>query len=422
MTDPLLTLLDSPDPDVRTQGVELARALGSEATDRVLASCETGPDGRLWRPLGLSDALLSLLLDAPPADLAGIRQLTLCGRIDPELLARIARCIPGLTSLTLSSTNLEDLSALTRFTRLRSLSILRSTVDDLSPLTKLGALRHLSLAHCRVLKIGAIRRLSCLTSLSLDNIEAPSVDLPPRLTTLNVCRFHSTIRNFEALPLRVLTLNSGQLEYARALLPRLSELRLLGTTSVESLAGLPVTKLDLHATAGAAALPPILALPRLHTLRLVERYSDRTELSLAPLHAHPTLSVVSLPIQDDPAFTDYGARWVPDVGLTRWLLSDYYRTTSHPQKVPALLSRAAAHWREEGHHHRLDLVEVDRKRKIRAIKALRAQVAISLKEAKELFDVLLSGGLTCLTLDEAVELQGWLFMSGMPARISRWTA
>lgn len=422
MIDPLLTLLDSPDPDVRTQGVELARALGSAATDRVLASCEVEADGRLWRPLGLSDALLALLLDAPPAELTGIQRLTLCGRIEPELLDRIAGRIPGLTSLTLSSTNLEDLSELTRFTRLQRLSILRSTVDDLSPLTKLRALSHLSLDNCRVHRIGAIRQLSGLTSLSLDSIDAPSVDLPPRLTTLNVCRFHSTIRNFEALPLRVLALNTGQLEFARALLPRLSELRLLGTTSVESLAGLPVTELDLHATTGAAALPPVLALPRLHTLRLVERYSNRTPVSLAPLHTHPVLSVVSLPIQDDPAFTDYGPRWVPDAALTRWLLSDFYRTTSHPQKDPALLSRAAVHWQAAGRGYRLDLELADLKAKIRAIKALRANVAISLKEAKELFDVLLSGGMTCLSLDEAVELQGWLHMSGMSARISDWTA
>lgn len=28
--------------------------------------------------------------------------------------------------------------------------------------------------------------------------------------------------------------------------------------------------------------------------------------------------------------------------------------------------------------------------------------------------------LKCLPLDEAVEMQGWLRMSGMPARISPW--
>ena len=47
MTGPLLTLLDSIDPDIQSQGVELGRALGGRATERVLASCVLAPDGRL---------------------------------------------------------------------------------------------------------------------------------------------------------------------------------------------------------------------------------------------------------------------------------------------------------------------------------------------------------------------------------------
>ncbi|MDG1484305.1 MAG: hypothetical protein P8R54_32230 [Myxococcota bacterium] len=43
-------------------------------------------------------------------------------------------------------------------------------------------------------------------------------------------------------------------------------------------------------------------------------------------------------------------------------------------------------------------------------------------EAKEQRDVPLDDGLRCWSLAEAVERQGWLRMSGMPAWIRRWTA
>ena len=423
MTGPLLTLLDSIDPDIQSQGVELGRALGGMATERVLASCVLAPDGRLWRPLGLSAPLLSLLLDAPPTMLRRIRRLTLCGSIHRDLLGRISRRIPGLTSLTLSAMTTEDLSPLTPLSQLRSLSILRSTIEDLSPLTTLRALRHLSLDHCRVLRIGALSRLSGLTSLSLEGVDAPSVELPARLTTLNVRRFYSTIPSFEALPLRVLTLDTAQLHSACPLLPRLSEVRLIVptlSTDIASLAGQAVTELSLHAAADS--LSSILALPSLHTLRLVGLPDNTEPLRLAPLRALPALSVVSLSQRSHSPLADYSPRWVPDARLTRWLLSSHGPVVSHPLNTPEIRARARTYWLEQGRSYRLDLVTPDRKQKLRSIKALRSHVAISFTEAKGLLDVLLDGGLRCLSLAEAVELQGWLRMAGMPARLSCWTA
>ncbi|MFT5681003.1 MAG: hypothetical protein ACI8RZ_001909 [Myxococcota bacterium] len=133
MSDPLLTLLDSPDPAVRTQGMELARALGPAATDRVLASCVLEPDGLLWRPPGLSVAVLSLLLDAPVARLSGIRRLILCGPNPPELLARLAQRLPGLEALILSAPGLADLSSLTTLP-LRTLELHAGQLEAAGPI------------------------------------------------------------------------------------------------------------------------------------------------------------------------------------------------------------------------------------------------------------------------------------------------
>ena len=58
----LLTVLDSVDPEVRAQGVELARSMGSDAIDAILSSLPLTEGGLLWRPRGLSAELLTLLV------------------------------------------------------------------------------------------------------------------------------------------------------------------------------------------------------------------------------------------------------------------------------------------------------------------------------------------------------------------------
>ena len=439
----LLTLLDSVDPDVRAQGVELARSMGADAIDAILSDLPLTKDGLLWHPRGLSAELLTLLLSAGAAVRARIRRLVLSGAISEALLADLSR-LPSLTALTLARVPAVDPQLLRSFSGLRRLSVVGMEVD-VAVLCGLPALRHLSLQDCTVYDLAPLTAMP-LMSLSLQQLRGSSdhdpLPLPTTLSALDLRGRPAPISNFGRLALRTLAIDAAEVN-GRIWAARISELTITRCRDLSRLRGLSVTHLgldDLHDSDDEAVvdwprldLSALAGLTSLRSIRLPRTIARQPPVGLAALLLLPALQVVELDDEQGWPF-EFSDRWVGTPALLRRALNaPRYLATHHPIQRPAVQARTAAHWHQRGHRYQLRALQpIDGK--INAIRRLRAHVRLRLKDCKEIMDGLMGAGtsgperrdldhhtFSCLTLPQAVQLQGWLQRAGFAVEITPWT-
>lgn len=439
----LLALLDSADPDVRAQGVELARAMGPDAIDAVFIRSPITMDGLLWRPRGgLSAELLTLLLSAGAAVRARVRRLVLSGDLSESLLARLSE-LPSLTELTLARVPAVDLDLLRSFSGLTRLCVVGMELDA-AVLCGLTALRHLSLQDCTTHDLDPLRALP-LTSLSLQQNHGPSghdpLALPTTLSALDIRGRPVPVSNLDRLSLRTLAVDAADVT-DRAWAARISELTITSCRDLSRIRGLSVTHLGLDGPyelddEAVVARPrldlsALAGLTTLRSIRLPRTSAQQPPAGLAALMQLPALQVVELDDQQGWPF-EFSDRWVGTPALLRRALNaSGYLAPHHPIQLPAVQARTAAHWHQRGHRHQLRALQpIDGK--INAIRRLRAHVSLSLKACKEIVDGLMGSGTmgperrdfdhhtySCLTLSRAVQLQGWLQRAGFAVEITPW--
>lgn len=391
-------LLVSPDPEVQTQGIELARALGDALVEALSAECVIGDDGLLWHPDGLTAALLEVIAEA----VGSARGVYLTGAASLKVLARL----PDLESLHLTGVRLPTLAPLQALPRLRSLTLWRCGLGDLSGLTAMPALRSLTIRHAsRLPGLVLARSLPPLTDLTLDNLRLLEGPLPGTLRSLDLSGGRQDV-DISALPLEVLRGGPRLIEQ----LPDPGALgELVLRTGVPELAwGLPLTGLCLLGMGrdDVVELSAVGPLPRLSTLDLGRNtLADPEQLS-----DYPALSIIENPGHRLEVLP-------PGVVVDPWQI----RTARYdlPQQRfadPSVLTRSESHWHASGHRYRLHIpFTTDH---LTLIRAVRQQTRLGLKAS--LVTVkrgMLEAGLECLSLHEALQLQGALLSVSL-ARVS----
>ena len=88
--------------------------------------------------------------------------------------------------------------------------------------------------------------------------------------------------------------------------------------------------------------------------------------------------------------------------------------------VRPVVQRSADHWWQRGRHMMLTS-EQDLSSALRFVRPLHRAAVMPFKRAKMLLDGLRTEGWPCLTLEEAIEHQGWLHRAGVSAQITPWS-
>ncbi len=191
----------------------------------------------------------------------------------------------------------EDLSAITRLSKLQVLDLSRSDVFELKPLAHLTALKTLALNHTAVRDLRPLARLTALKTLALNHTAVHDLRPLARLTALKTVELnHTKVRNLTPLRglnrLYKLTLTNtlvGSLEG----LSGLKSLRwlLVNHTAVHDLR--PLRGCDLRVL--SAAHTRVSEFPALSTRQLLDLDLSGTQVStLGPLRGAPELRYLKL--------------------------------------------------------------------------------------------------------------------------------
>ena len=242
----------------------------------------------------------------------GVTELDLSEHADVELGSQISRPFsalkrlpPEISSLTelrhlsLSGTEVSDLTPLAKLAGLREISVDDSPVSDLEPLSGLSELEELSIDNTRVSDLASLRTLTGLQSLSFDGTQVSNLSPLAALTRLQSLSFDSTeVGDLTPLvamgDLESLSFNEtyvGDL-YPITGLQGLERLWLDGTRALNflplrSLTGL----LHLHmSNTSVSDLSPLAGLTLLHSLGL----NDTRIRDLSHLSALSRLTTLSL--------------------------------------------------------------------------------------------------------------------------------
>ncbi|MBW4460651.1 MAG: leucine-rich repeat domain-containing protein [Nodosilinea sp. WJT8-NPBG4] len=202
-------------------------------------------------------------------------------------------------SLSLSQTQVSDLSPLSGLTQLSELYLDQTQVSDLSPLSGLTQLRILSLSQTQVSDLSPLSGLTQLSELYLDQTQVSDLSPLSGLTQLRILSLSQTqVSDLSPLSgltqLRILSLSQTQVSDLSPLnnLTQLSELY-LDQTQVSDLSPLnsltQLSELYLDQTQ-VSDLSPLNGLTQLSEL-----YLDQTQVSdLSPLNGLTQLSYLSL--------------------------------------------------------------------------------------------------------------------------------
>ena len=180
--------------------------------------------------------------------------------------------------LNLNSTNVSDVSAIAKLTRLERLYLSDTNVSDISPLVNLTKLKSLSLNSTNVSDISALANLTNLSWLSLSDTNVSDISALARLTKLKTLGLRDTdVSDISALAnltnLEWLSLNSTNVSDISAL-ARLTKLKTLGlyNTNVSDISALArLMNLEgLHL--GDTNVSDISALARLTNLEWLHLY------------------------------------------------------------------------------------------------------------------------------------------------------
>ncbi len=400
LSEHLGALLCSPDPAVRQQGAELARSLGEGTIEALAAGCVREDDGLLWRPEGLTDALLEVIWEAA----APIRGVYISG---PAMA--LLPLLPDLEVLHLHDATLPDLSPLLALPRLMELTLHGCALGDLSGLAALSGLRRLSVLHCSALPhYQTPDRLPPLTDLTMRGVsfigDAP---LPDSLRSLDLL---GGPQRFEIAALELEVLRAGATLALQ--LPSPASLRelevFIGNTRHAH--DLPMTRMHISPLSDETLrLADLGEQPRLSWLDLdfsssLVRVEDAQRLS-----DFPALEVVSCQDGRLPALPE-GMRVSP------WLTHTerYAEAFGGTRYVRGSLAALEGWWQERGCRYRLQLPARDDS--IPLIKLFRRQTRLGLRASMISAKLAMrEEGLGCLSLSEALLLQSAMLAAGEPA-------
>lgn len=233
----------------------------------LLACCELFPEERLPWPVGSNEVITSLSLSSSA--------ITDISRLDNLM---------SLAYLNLERTSVKDLSPLSKLTSIQYLFLNGWQVSDIQPLSGMIALKNLRCSFTQVNDLSPLTGLRALEALSLD--WTPIADLTPlsSITSLNRLGLRGT-KISDLSPLAELPV----LEYL--------DLERTNVTDLEPLKGIPSLKqLDLRETK-VSDLTPLVELVSLQHLDLVG--TSVTDLSpLAGLPALEDLDLRRTPVTD----------------------------------------------------------------------------------------------------------------------------
>ncbi|MEM7795021.1 MAG: leucine-rich repeat domain-containing protein [Cyanobacteria bacterium P01_C01_bin.118] len=195
----------------------------------------------------------------------------------------LAQILSHTNKLSLSGTQVSDVSALSALSQLNSLSLSSTQVSDVSALSALSQLNSLSLSSTQVSDVSALSVLSQLNSLDLRSTQVSDVSALSALSQLNFLDLRSTqVSDVSALStlsqLNFLYLSSTQVSDVSALsaLSQLNSLSLSSTqvSDVSALSALSqLNSLDLR----SAQVSDVSALSALSQLKIL--YLSRTQVS-----------------------------------------------------------------------------------------------------------------------------------------------
>ena len=412
-----MELLDSPDPEQRAQGAELAVSLG--AVDGFFEACMLETDGLLWRPGGLLAAHLAMLPRASLAVRERVRRLVVVEPMSAEALAALAR-LPALAELTFSSVTLADVSVLQSIASLRRLTFSRLSLD-LDGLQHLTQLESLSLEHCKLRRLAALASLP-LRELSLEGSRLEPAPLPLTLTSLNLLSCDGEPPDLDRLSLHTLRGSEASvLGYAQV--AELAEVEVDQCWYPARLAGLPVHRLTYGSAytpdraallKGPFSLAPFVALPELQTLRIMPPVATHQLEEVAAFLAHPSLSVVVV----DHEWSKYvfAEHWVSNPSQLQSLLGS--ASAPHPMSEPVIAQRTAQHWWSKGFRWRVIVDETGNR--LNYLRNIRTVFGIGLSGALSIARRLQGDGLGCLRPEDAIALQAILRSTTQPV-IRPWS-
>ncbi len=246
--------------------------------------------------------------ETPPAlreRLAGVKEVIQppASRITYSLpsafLRRLAEACPGLRSLNLFNTDLNELSPLAGLTELQRLYLSNTQVQELSPLAGLTELRELSLGNTQIRDLSPLVGLAELQRLYLSNTQVRGLSALAGLTELQrLCLDNTQVRDLSPLAglrkLQRLDLSSTQVSDLSPL-AGLTELRVLFLSNTQvsdlsPLAGLTDLQELFLPNTQVRDLSPLAGLTELRELHL-----NNTQVrDLSPLEGLTALEELSL--------------------------------------------------------------------------------------------------------------------------------
>ncbi|MEL6346601.1 MAG: hypothetical protein AAFV53_26045 [Myxococcota bacterium] len=401
MSDPLSDLLLHDDPLVRSQGLELGRAVSPSRLDAALSGLELDAQGWLYAPpSGWSLEMLELIMDRVHVARWG-RRLRGVGLHHQALLPILERLPVDLAALDLSFSGIHDLAPLRRFPRLRWLSLHACRVFDVEPLADLAALEFLDLSKTPVRSLPTLRRLSSLRELDLSMCSlAEGLRFVPAGVRSLWMSESSLLAPLQIADRPLEHLSAAWIEWMpqRERLPKLQTLALdRGDPGV--LRGWPVVRLWLRDRATASL-------------------SELSSLRWLRLHEQPVPAPSGLPAALEVLETRWrsGMCWPEGVTAAPSML----RRLGAVQN--AALRRSADQWRARGHDQMLLARSDPRANRLRTIRTLNKVFLWKMDEATRLLNQLADGRLVCLTMREATRLQGVLSGLGVLTGRQRWSA